>query len=267
MKFNPFPAAIRPKVRSILRRYHDLKIISYAEDDIKDPIISNLVVIKKGNNQIRLAFDSRIINYYTAKGKCYHRSLSQTVRDIDLNSRYFSTLDLSSAYFCIPLHPDSRRYFCFRDADNKLCTFNVTVQGFVESDQHLSRVLELIFPLDLPPEKRPITYQDDFVVATNSSLEEGVEQLIEVLKKLKDAGLRINPKKVKLFKPSVVFLGLLIHRGAIHIPEERVKSFVDYPTPSNRLELRRFINSMGFFRNSIPHYAELSFDLLDLVTR
>ena len=46
MKFNPFPAAIRPKVRSILRRYHDLKIISYAEDDIKDPIISNLVVIK-----------------------------------------------------------------------------------------------------------------------------------------------------------------------------------------------------------------------------
>ena len=42
---------------------------------------------------------------------------------------------------------------------------------------------------------------------------------------------------------------------------------MDYPTPSNRLELRRFINSMGFFRNSIPHYAELSFDLLDLVTR
>ena len=153
VKFNPFPAAIRPKVRSILRRYHDIGIISFAREDIKDPIISNLVVIKKANNQIRCAYDARPTNYFAAKGKCYHRSLSQTLRDIDLNSRFFSILDLSSAYFCIPLHPDSRRYFCFRDADNKLCHFNVVVQGFVESDQHLSRVLEQIFPLNLPPRR------------------------------------------------------------------------------------------------------------------
>ena len=103
-------------------------------------------------------------------------------------------------------------------------------------------------------------------MSCNGSWEERVDQLIGVLKKLKDAGLRINPRKAKLFQPSVVFLGLLIHRGAIHIPKERVKNFVEYPTPSNRLELRRFINSMGFFRNSIPHYAELSYELIDLVT-
>ena len=182
VKFNPFPAAIRPKVRSILRRYHDIGIISFAKEDIKDPIISNLVVIKKANNQIRCAYDARPTNYFAAKGKCYHRSLSQTLRDIDLNSRFFSILDLSSAYFCIPLHPDSRRYFCFRDADNKLCHFNVVVQGFVESDQHLSRVLEQIFPLNLPPEERPVTYQDDFVLSCNGSWDEGVDQLIGVLK-------------------------------------------------------------------------------------
>ena len=150
VKFNPFPAAVRPKVRSILRKYHDLGIISFAEEGIKDPIVSNLVVVKKANNQIRIAFDARCINYLAAKGKCYHRSLAQTLRDIDLNSRFFSTLDLSSAYFCIPLHQESRRYFCFRDADNKLCFLNRCVQGYVESDQHLSRVLEQIFPLDLP---------------------------------------------------------------------------------------------------------------------
>ena len=146
--------------------------------------------------------------------------------------------------------------------------FNRCVQGYVESDQHLSRVLEQIFPLDLPPEGRPVTYQDDFVLASNGSLEEAVKQLVGVLKRLKDANMRLNPKKVKLFKPSVVFLGMLIHRGgAIHIPKERVKNFVEFPVPCTRLELRRFINSMGFFRNSIPHYAELSFELLDLVTR
>ena len=36
VKFNPFPAAIRPKVRSILRRFHDLGIVSFAEEDNKE---------------------------------------------------------------------------------------------------------------------------------------------------------------------------------------------------------------------------------------
>lgn len=62
VKFNPFPAAVRPKVCSIYRRYHDLGVISFAEEDIKDLIISNLVVVKKANNQIRIAFDARCIN-------------------------------------------------------------------------------------------------------------------------------------------------------------------------------------------------------------
>ena len=44
-----------------------------------------------------------------------------------------------------------------------------------------------------------------------------------------------------------------------------MRSFVDFPTPVTRTELRKFINSMGFFRNSIPNYAELSFDLQELV--
>lgn len=111
VKFNPFPAAIREKVGTILRRYRKTGIISYAGDDIRDPIISNLLAIMKPNKQIRACFDARFVNYLTAKGKCFHRSLTQTLRDIDLNSKYFCILDLSAAYFCIAIHPDSRRYF------------------------------------------------------------------------------------------------------------------------------------------------------------
>ena len=68
VKFNPFPAAIKEKVGTILRRYRKTGIISYAGDDIKDPIISNLLAIRKPNKQIRACFDARFINYVTAKG-------------------------------------------------------------------------------------------------------------------------------------------------------------------------------------------------------
>ena len=116
------------------------------KDDIKDPIVSNLLTILKPNKQIRPCYDCRLINYFTAKGKCFHRSLTQTLRDIDLNIKFFSTLDLSAAYFCIKLHPNSGRFFCFRDENNKLCNFERIPQGYVDSDQHLFAVRERVFP-------------------------------------------------------------------------------------------------------------------------
>ena len=166
VKFNQFPAAVREKVGTILRRYRKIGIISYAGDDIKDPIVSNLLAIMKPNKQIRACFDARFINYVTAKGKCFHRSLTQTLRDIDLNGKYFCILDLSAAYFCIAIHPDSRRLFCFRDDKNKLNCFARIPQGFVSSDQHLSAVLERVFPPDLPANERPVSYQDDFILSS-----------------------------------------------------------------------------------------------------
>ena len=79
--------------------------------------------------------------------------------------------------------------------------------------------------------------------------------------------MKINPRKVKLFKPTVVFLGMLLQRGAIHLPVERVKSFIEWGEPRTRCELRKFVNSLGFFRSSIPHYAEKTVELLDLITQ
>lgn len=125
--------------------------------------------------------------------------MTQILQQIDLNSKVFCILDLSAAYYAIELHSDSRKYFCFRDADQRLCCLQRVVQGFVESDQHLSEVLHRIF---LPGEcghRNPITYQDNFVIADNSLLEDSMVKLIEVLKRLKEAGFKINPKKSKLF--------------------------------------------------------------------
>lgn len=68
VKLNPFPMAIRCRTRKILERYHKVGAVAYASG-IKDPIISNLLALKKWINRTRLVFDARCVNYFAVKGK------------------------------------------------------------------------------------------------------------------------------------------------------------------------------------------------------
>ena len=94
-----------------------------------------------------------------------------------------------------------------------------------------------------------------------------MKDVIEVLSKLASWGFKISPKKANLFKQSLIFLGFLLRRGTINIPDQRIQGFLDIPPPSSRLGLRKFINSLSFFPSNIPNFAELTVDLAELVNK
>ena len=133
--------------------------------------------------------------------------------------------------------------------------------GYAGSHNHLARVLKNIFP----ERKNLWTYLDDVILTHNGTWEEAVDDIIEVLSRLHKHGLKLSPKKANLFKEHVVFLGFLLQRGTISIPDERIQGFLEVPPPTDRLALRKFLNSLGFFRTNIPNFSELSFELSELV--
>ena len=77
----------------------------------------------------------------------------------------------------------------------------------------------------------------------------------------------MSPKKAALFRTSVVFLGFLLRRGQISIPDQKIQGFLAVPPPTNRLTLRKFLNSLSFFRTNIPNFSELAADLGELVNK
>ena len=83
----------------MLERYKKENIIAECQEDILDPLISNLIPLKKGNTgEVRLVFDGRPQNYFARKNKTYHTSLFETLRSVDLNATHVSVIDLSSSY-------------------------------------------------------------------------------------------------------------------------------------------------------------------------
>ena len=97
----------------MLIRYTKNDIIEEVKEGVLDPLISNLIPLKKGANKIRLVLDLRPQNFSSRKTKSSHTSLFETLYSVDLNATHFSTIDLSSSYCSIKLHPSCYRYFCF----------------------------------------------------------------------------------------------------------------------------------------------------------
>ena len=59
----------------------------------------------------------------------------------------------------------------------------------------------------------------------------------------------------------------LLKRKTISIPDRKIQGFNPIPPPSNRLALRKFINSLSLFRTNIPNFSELAADLTELVNK
>ena len=262
MKYVGIAKNLRARVKRMLRRYEDNDIIQEVGDDVLDPLISNLIALMKGPDKIRIVLDTRLPNHLSKKTKSTRTSLFETLYSVDLNSTHFTTVDLSSSYYSIKLHPDSYRFFCFYFGD-KLFNLKRCPMGYSGSHNYLARVLNKIFPC----KNNLRIYLDDLIITHQGTLSEAVQDVIEVLAKLKAAGFKVSPKKAALFRTSVVFLGFLLKRGTICIPDLKIQGFNAIPPPSNRLALRKFINSLSFFRTNIPNFSELAADLTELVNR
>ena len=75
---------------------------------------------------------------------------------------------------------------------------------------------------------RMCTFLDDILV-TEKPREEHVTNLRLVLKRLDQAGLKLNNQKCEFFNQSVVYMGHKIDRDGLHPTDEKVKAIRDAP--------------------------------------
>ena len=102
-----------------------------------------------------------------------------------------------------------------------------------------------------------IKYIDDILVYTETA-EEHVEVLDIVFKRLRDHGVTVNPKKMKLAWPQVSYLGMLVSENSVRIDPSRVQKVHEFPRPKNAKEVSRFIGFCSYFSRCIKNYADIA---------
>ena len=224
------------------------------------PWASNVVLVSKKDGKQRFAIDYRKLNEVTRKD-AYSIPRIQTILDKLHGNRFFSVIDISSAYWSVPV----------READIEKTAFNtprglyeMTVMpfGLVNSQAIFQRLMDNT----LRGLKHTDSYIDDCIIYSHS-LEEHIEDLRDVLERMKQANIHLNFKKCQFGYQEVEFLGHLVSERGRRPIATAARKLAKFPTPGGVTELQRFLGSFNFYRGYIPNLATIAEPLYQLTKK
>ncbi|UYV62716.1 hypothetical protein LAZ67_2001688 [Cordylochernes scorpioides] len=226
------------------------------KNNIIEPAIgeyaSPITLVKKKNGTFRMCVDFRKLNEHIPVDPQPIPLIESVIEKLS-KAKYFSSLDLSNAYWTVPIHPDSRPYLAFTTHAG-VYMFKRLPFGLRSSPQIFERAIGQIL--------RKYNFQfleyyyDDFIIFSDS-FEEHLEHLRLFFQLCRAENIRLNLNKCQLCKTSISFLGYEITQGTYkpHLTNTQVIGTIQPPT--NVKTLQSFLGVVNVYHKFISHYAQL----------
>lgn len=210
-----------------------------------------VLFVKKSDGSFRLCIDFRLLNL-TVVQKAFNMPVADLlVREV-AGYRYYSTLDMVSAFHQLHLEELSKRYTVFT-AFGRRYSFNVLPFGYTNAPAHLSEVVsELVADID-----GCTNFVDDIIVYSNSLLEHK-EILRKLFEKFRVHHFWFKPAKCFFGNSSATFLGHEVNKAGVTIPDDHlatIRNLVFPPTPKG---MRKALGFFNFFRAYVKNYAAVT---------
>ncbi|UYV79442.1 hypothetical protein LAZ67_17002633 [Cordylochernes scorpioides] len=248
---------LRPyRIPFTYRKEIDIQINEMLKNNIIEPAIgeyaSPITLVKKKNGTFRMCVDFRKLNEHIPVDPQPIPLIESVIEKLS-KAKYFSSLDLSNAYWTVPIHPDSRPYLAFTTHAG-VYMFKRLPFGLRSSPQIFERAIGQIL--------RKYNFQflehyyDDFIIFSDS-FEEHLEHLRLFFQLCRAENIRLNLNKCQLCKTSISFLGYEITQGTYkpHLTNTQVIGTIQPPT--NVKTLQSFLGVVNVYHKFIPHYAQL----------
>ncbi len=229
----------------------------------RSPFNSPIFCVQKPHNQgLRIVQDFRNLNMHTLPDKYSFREVSECIDMIGKrNSKYFSTIDLTSGFWQQKLHPNSTPCTAFTLPGRGRFEWIRMPMGLQGSPSSFARLMDHVMSgLD-----GTITYLDD-VLSHSFSEEQHLDDLEQCLKRIQQFNLKINIKKCAFNIPEVPYLGFTLNREGVSPGKEKTKAVEQFPEPTSVRQIREFMGLTNYFRKMIPNYAQIAGHLSKLTS-
>ena len=169
------------------------------------PWASPVVIVRKKDGSLRFCVDFRQLNAATVKDA---HPLPR-IDDLDAlhGAKWFSTVDLKSGYWQVPISEQDKAKTAFRTSSGQLFEFNQVPFGLCNAPATFSRLMDRV--LSGLHWETCLFYLDDIIVFS-STWEEHLARLRWVFERLRHAKLKLGAAKCTFAAKEVSYLG---HRG------------------------------------------------------
>jgi hypothetical protein len=161
--------------------------------------------------------------------------------------KYYDKFDLSNAFWSIPItDPVSQSWLSFHVPGKSFFTWTVLPQGIkVGPSSFQNRIDEVCS--ELPAEFNIDPFFDDIIYGADTPEELQVirEQFIALIESY---GFIINKDKTILGATQIDALGFTISQSSILPRDDYIEQLLQWRTPENICELRKFIGKVGYLR-------------------
>jgi hypothetical protein len=231
------PVALEDKVRQELNRMHEMGVIAKCEQPTQ--WCNNLVVTQKSNGDIRLCLDPRSLNKAIKRTPYPLKTLDDVLHKFG-NAKYFTKLDLTSAYWSIQLSDESSYLTAFNSPLGVFrylrCPYGLNVSG-----DFLVRALEEAL-LGL---EGVATIVDDLCV-WGSTREIHDKNLKAVLDRAVTKGIRFNPKKLEVGVTEIAYFGHVLTSEGLKPDPAKIEAIKSLRPPTSKPELQVVLGMVNY---------------------
>ena len=174
-------------------------------------------------------------------------------------SHYISTLDNTSGYWQIPVHPDSKDKTAFI-THRGLYHWNVLSFGLKNAGATFQKTVNHILKPHMSYAK---AYIDDTSVHSGT-WDDHLFHLDQVLTAFENAGMTLKLRKCKFGMSKVKYVGHIIGSGTVEADTSRIEAILNIPVPQTKKLWRSFIGMANYYRAYIPNMSQILIPLTNL---
>ena len=226
------------------------------------PYASPITLAPKPDGTTRFCIDFRRLNAITVNNK-YPLPNIREIFDRLGGSKIYSTIDMKSGYWQIPLHKsaiEKTAFTCHRG----LYEWLRLPFGLKNAPSQYMAIINKVLGKYIG--KFCLVYLDD-VIIYSKSVTDHHKHLNLIFEALQAANLTVKESKCHFFETEVKLLGYIINQHGLRAQTEKTSAILTQPAPTNIDELRRFLGLASYYRTLVPNFAELADPLCRLLRK
>ena len=214
----------------------------------------SMVIPKSEPGEFRLVTDFSSLNKHIWKYPGTSPTIQEAKESI-AKARYVTLMDLSNYFYQGGLSRNDSRYLGVSHPFKGVLCYAVEPQGLKNSSEHAYERIQRIFG-DLIQDQKMTSMADGLYVLAQTQ-EEMVENLKEVMSRIRLAGLTIKPSKLEVTPRSTVLFGWRVENNSWLPTSHTTSALAKAELPRTAKQLRGWLGAFKQFTCCVDSYSSL----------